>query len=553
MVHVSIRSSLISSVVIYIICSTQMGVTSGGHALHASSYQIQQLWENEERTVEIVHTLLKSLTRLTDVFNRYVASWSAISDGTQTDHGREDPAAIYTLLRHVAQGWREVDLVLSDTRAIFNQLAKLAHTYRFNSSSLAEGIIRSTAEVDGDCVDKQLNSVLHPLSVDELASIGVAAMNKGYFDVGVEFLKAASVRASSNPLWTLSGKQMQHLTTSSEYSTQHIESLLRTAVKVHNHVLEVRGPRSLTHTTSHVRFETTRLEIQLRKREKERQEKENVILSDQYLSRHDNKTWMLNHRALVELQQVERLCRGEDLREINVSSSLSCSYLNSRSPWLLLAPFKMEVVSLDPHIALLYDVVTPRESENIKAAARKSLQTPPPQQVTQKGRAPPEEWSLKHVWLESKSQESLQRLSRRLSHVTNLNIDDNTSEPFMVANYGIGGEYKAHRDTHGPTRTPPDEEIGERIATIVTYLEAPRAGGRLVFPWVGVSVQAINRAAVIWWNLLASHEHDFLTVHAACPILRGNKWIANKWVGYKAQWNTQTCPTDPSRKISLSR
>ncbi|XP_064120188.1 prolyl 4-hydroxylase subunit alpha-2-like [Macrobrachium nipponense] len=451
--------------------------------------------------VDNVSKTYKDVSVLDGMSIQYVASWSAISDGTQTDDGREDPAAIYTLLRHVAQGWREVDLVLSDTRAIFNQLehlstradreqlpnsddvrvtaealAKLAHTYRFNSSSLAEGIIRSTAEVDGDCVDKQLNSVLHPLSVDELASIGVAAMNKGYFDVGVEFLKAASVRASSNPLWTLPGKQMQHLTISSEYSTQHIESLLRTAVKVHNHVLEVRGPRSLTHTTSRVRFETTRLEIQLRKREKERQEKENVILSDQYLSRHDNKTWMLNHRALVELQQVERLCRGEDLREINVSSSLSCSYLNSRSPWLLLAPFKMEVVSLDPHIALLYDVVTPRESENIKAAARKSLQTPPPQQVTQKGRPPPEEWSLKHVWLESKSQESLQRLSRRLSHVTNLNIDDNTSEPFMVANYGIGGEYKAHRDTHGPTRTPPDEEIGERIATIVTYLEAPRAG-----------------------------------------------------------------------------
>ncbi|KAK7086466.1 Prolyl 4-hydroxylase subunit alpha-1 [Halocaridina rubra] len=76
-------------------------------------------------------------------------------------------------------------------------------------------------------------------------------------------------------------------------------------------------------------------------------------------------------------------------------------------------------------------------------------------------------------------------------------------------------------------------------------------GGRLVFPWAGLSVKPVEGAAVVWWNLLASHEHDFLTRHASCPILRGHKWIVTKWVGYNAQWNIQPCPLDPSRKITL--
>lgn len=45
-----------------------------------------------------------------------------------------------------------------------------------------------------------------------------------------------------------------------------------------------------------------------------------------------------------------------------------------------------------------------------------------------------------------------------------------------------------------------------------------------MFPWVGVGVGGVERAALVWWNLLTSHEHDFLTRHAACPVLHGHKW-----------------------------
>jgi len=31
----------------------------------------------------------------------------------------------------------------------------------------------------------------------------------------------------------------------------------------------------------------------------------------------------------------------------------------------------------------------------------------------------------------------------------------------------------------------------------------------------------------------------------ACPVLLGQKWIGNKWVGYNSQWNRRKCHTEP--------
>lgn len=57
----------------------------------------------------------------------------------------------------------------------------------------------------------------------------------------------------------------------------------------------------------------------------------------------------------------------------------------------------------------------------------------------------------------------------------------------QVADYGLGGEYNAHRDTYGPARTPPQPDIGERMATILTYLQTPTQGqcqgGKNLRPW----------------------------------------------------------------------
>lgn len=55
-------------------------------------------------------------------------------------------------------------------------------------------------------------------------------------------------------------------------------------------------------------------------------------------------------------------------------------------------------------------------------------------------------------------------------------------------------------------------------------------GGATVFPYLKARIDVRKGAAAFWYNLKQSGEGDYLTRHAACPVLLGSKWVANKWI-----------------------
>lgn len=80
------------------------------------------------------------------------------------------------------------------------------------------------------CQHRDILIIILLLSVSELASIGLVAVNKGYFQVGVEFLRAARARAANHPHDAHHQESVDGFRES--FSPQRLDTLLTTAVKV---------------------------------------------------------------------------------------------------------------------------------------------------------------------------------------------------------------------------------------------------------------------------------------------------------------------------------
>ncbi len=104
-------------------------------------------------------------------------------------------------------------------------------------------------------------------------------------------------------------------------------------------------------------------------------------------------------------------------------------------------------------------------------------------------------------------------------------------EGLQVLHYGPGTEYKPHYDFFDPAE-PGTASIlqrgGQRVATLVIYLNEPEAGGATVFPDAALTVVPKCGNAVFFTY---SQAHPVSrTLHGGAPVLSGNKWIATKWL-----------------------
>lgn len=104
-------------------------------------------------------------------------------------------------------------------------------------------------------------------------------------------------------------------------------------------------------------------------------------------------------------------------------------------------------------------------------------------------------------------------------------------EGLQVLRYGPGAEYKPHYDYFDPAE-PGTASIlqrgGQRVATLVMYLNEPEAGGATVFPDATLAVVPKCGNAVFFSY---SQPHPVSrTLHGGAPVLSGEKWIATKWL-----------------------
>ncbi|CAG9803166.1 unnamed protein product [Chironomus riparius] len=248
-----------------------------------------------------------------------------------------------------------------------------------------------------------------------------------------------------------------------------------------------------------------------------------------------NKIYLRSKESILYSQ----MCRGENSKSPKESALLKCRYI-STSPFSKLAPFKVEEADMSANLVLFHDVIYDSEIEILKNASksrfiRGTIYTEGTN--TQKT----DQRIAKVAWLKDVAVDVIHRISRRVEDMTGLTTK--TAEELQIQNYGIGGHYQPHWDMKKKEENPFDLGTGNRIATVLFYLSTVEKGGATVFPYLKVYVPAVKGMAAFWYNLKDNGDCDYYTRHAACPVLLGSKWVANKWLHEYGQEFNRPCST----------
>ncbi len=123
------------------------------------------------------------------------------------------------------------------------------------------------------------------------------------------------------------------------------------------------------------------------------------------------------------------------------------------------------------------------------------------------------------------------RLDRRISELMNCPLEN--GEGLQVLRYGPGAQNTPHFDFLISTNAANRESIarsGQRISSLVVYLNNVESGGETVFPEAGLAVAPHRGNAVYFEYSNSRQEVDHKSVHAGGPVHRGEKWAVTKWM-----------------------
>ncbi|XP_033166680.1 prolyl 4-hydroxylase subunit alpha-1 [Drosophila mauritiana] len=218
-------------------------------------------------------------------------------------------------------------------------------------------------------------------------------------------------------------------------------------------------------------------------------------------------------------------CRGKNL--LPSKSSLRCRYFRGGSPFLRLAPVKLEQLNFEPFVGLFHDAISPAEQEDLLHLTDSRLEH------TRK------ESSSVEAKVDTNASDHVRRMHQRIEDITGFEMEE--SEPLTVFNYGIGGQELIHLDCEQPEKFIGYYPKDYRSASLMFYLSDVQMGGYASFPDLGFGFKPRRGSALVWHNTDNSGNCDTRSLQATCPVLLGNQWVAKKWISGSGQWRRKSC------------
>ena len=125
----------------------------------------------------------------------------------------------------------------------------------------------------------------------------------------------------------------------------------------------------------------------------------------------------------------------------------------------------------------------------------------------------------------------IETIDARVSAIMNLPVEN--GEGLQILHYHTGGQYTPHYDYFAPSDPGSATHVangGQRVASLVMYLNDVEDGGATVFPDLQLTVGPKKGSAVYFEYCNSRNQLDPLSLHGGLPVLKGEKWIATKWM-----------------------
>jgi len=139
------------------------------------------------------------------------------------------------------------------------------------------------------------------------------------------------------------------------------------------------------------------------------------------------------------------------------------------------------------------------------------------------------------AWISKKdSDEVIKKFVRRVSVWSELPVKN--GEDVQVLRYEVGQEYKTHYDFFDPVHFQQYlENGGQRIASVLCFLNDVPVGGHTEFPKKKISVKPKKGSAILWYNAFLNGTLDRNSEHGGRPVMEGEKYVAVQWMREKAR------------------
>ncbi|UXI20501.1 complexin [Sarcoptes scabiei] len=514
------KFSLLIPITLFICAGTLPAVKCD---IFSSSASIQSLMHLERHLVTSLSAYLENLEEKTNQIKLYLKEFACSAGqrryaGTYADNIMDNPLQAFQLVKRLTINWnkiiefdRDQDQLLrlrshyqsiwpdrGDLNGVALALIRLQDTYNLSMSDLANGL-----------VDDQHSFI--QMTARDCLYLGKNAFNNGYYGHSLEWFDEALRRAHHEGNQTAS---VDEIVPFYNLAIEYIDKL------------------------------------------------DNKLQEQNYPAREGGKLRVLEGDN-DDFRRYQKLCRGEN---VSIETSLTtkrqqiidrkCFYwTNNGHFWLRLKPIKVEQYNSNPFIALFHEMIHEKEIETIKELSKPIL-TRAKVLTDEKDNEISTVRVSQTAWFSENSHPMIMKINQRIEAVTGLsvNIDKSDCELVQIANYGVGGHYLPHYDYLIKDK-PESERInvsekeryaGDRIATFMLYLSDVIKGGSTVFTRLNVRVDPQKGSAIFWYNLFRNGEGILDTVHGACPVLLGEKWVANYWIREHGQMFKRKCSLYPN-------